>query len=189
MAFILPCCNTATYKRLRRVLCCQCSYTAHTTKQRTGLYSGVSCYLPHSTAADARPTQTAIIPHTPRWSVSQRRDAPHRYQIPTPRRTLCSSTQTAYYNNVYKRVQHTADHASPAGSAPTVCRSLASAAPGVPAEGSAPPPVQGQPGGLRSGTGSACRPPPGRAVQQQGRGGRRGTIDGYRRISFRAFAR
>ena len=86
-------------------------------------------------------------------------------------------------------VQHTADHASPAGSAPTVCRSLASAAPGVPAEGSAPPPVQGQPGGLRSGTGSACRPPPGRAVQQQGRGGRRGTIDGYRRISFRAFAR
>jgi hypothetical protein len=166
----LPCCNTATYKRLRRVLCCQCSYTAHTTKQRTGLYSGVSCYLPHSTAADARPTQTAIIPHT-------------------PRRTLCSSTQTAYYNNVYKRVQHTADHASPAGSAPTVCRSLASAAPGVPAEGSAPPPVQGQPGGLRSGTGSACRPPPGRAVQQQGRGGRRGTIDGYRRISFRAFAR
>lgn len=131
---------------------------------------GVSCYLPHSTAADARPTQTAIIPHT-------------------PRRTLCSSTQTAYYNNVYKRVQHTADHASPAGSAPTVCRSLASAAPGVPAEGSAPPPVQGQPGGLRSGTGSACRPPPGRAVQQQERGGRRGTIGGYRRSSFRAFAR
>lgn len=30
---------------------------------------------------------------------------------------------------------------------------------------------------------------PGGAVQQRGRGGRRGTIDGYRRISFRAFAR
>ena len=30
---------------------------------------------------------------------------------------------------------------------------------------------------------------PGGAVQQQGRGGRRGTIGGYRRISFRAFAR
>ena len=29
---------------------------------------------------------------------------------------------------------------------------------------------------------------PGGAVQQQGRGGRRGTIDGYCRISFRAFA-
>lgn len=32
-------------------------------------------------------------------------------------------------------------------------------------------------------------PPPGGAVQQQGNGGRRGTLDGYRRISFRAFAR
>lgn len=35
----------------------------------------------------------------------------------------------------------------------------------------------------------SAHPPPGRAVQQPGRGGRRGTIDGYRRISFRAFAR
>lgn len=47
----------------------------------------------------------------------------------TPRRTLCSSAQTAYYNNVYKgaavrtlvmdpcqTVQHITDHASPAGS-------------------------------------------------------------------------
>lgn len=41
-------------------------------------------------------------------------------------------------------VQHIADHASPAGSAPTVCESLASAAPGAPADGSASPPVQGQ---------------------------------------------
>lgn len=53
-----------------------------------------------------------------------------------------------------------------------------------------------QPGGLQSGTGQqlgrtglARRPPPGGAVQRQGRGGRRGIIDGYRRISFRAFAR
>ena len=36
---------------------------------------------------------------------------------------------------------------------------------------------------------SARHPPPGGAVQQQRRGGRRGPIDGYRRISFRAFAR
>nr|DAZ42724.1 MAG TPA: hypothetical protein [Caudoviricetes sp.] len=33
------------------------------------------------------------------------------------------------------------------------------------------------------------REPPGGAVQRQGRGGRRGTIDGYRRISFRPFGR
>ena len=86
-----------------------------------------------------------------------------------------------------KTVQHT----SPAWSALAVCGSLASAAPGAPAEGSASPPVQGQPGGLQSGTGqrsgrtgSACPPPPGGAVQRQGCGGRRGTIDGSRRSSF-----
>nr|DAM15155.1 MAG TPA: hypothetical protein [Caudoviricetes sp.] len=47
--------------------------------------------------------------------------------------------------------------------------------PGAPAEGSASPSVQGQPGGLRSGTHQ-------QAGQSSGRG--RGTIDGYRRISF-----
>ena len=61
-------------------------------------------------------------------------------------------------------VQHIADHASPAGSAPASCGSLASAAPGAPAEGPASPPVQGQPGavsmlptpgGWMPGTGSA----------------------------------
>lgn len=72
-------------------------------------------------------------------------------------RTLYRSAQTVYYNNVYKRVQHIADHARPEGSAPAVCGSLASAD-----------------------TLSA--------VQQQEGGGRSGTIDGYRRISFRAVA-
>ena len=51
--------------------------------------------------------------------------------------------------------------------------------PGAPAEGSASPPVQGQPGGV-----SMLSTPGGR-----GRAGRRGTIGGSRRISFRAFAR
>lgn len=58
-------------------------------------------------------------------------------------------------------VRQITDHASAAGSATVVCGSLASAAPGVPAEGSASQPVQGQPysvsmlptsGGLQSGT-------------------------------------
>lgn len=52
-------------------------------------------------------------------------------------------------------------------------------------------------GGLQSGTGSTVNQggaaswhlPPSGAVQRQGRGGRRGTIDGCRRFSFRAFAR
>lgn len=104
----------------------------------------------------------------------------------------------AYYNEVYKMVQHTADHASLAGASPTVCESLASAAPCAPAEVSASPPAQAQPGGginasharrLAVWHRSAWHPPPGGAVQRQGHGRRRGTIGGYHRISFRAFAR
>lgn len=64
-------------------------------------------------------------------------------------RTLYRSAHTAYYNKVYNgagarpvidpchTVQHTANHASPAGSAS--------------------PPVQGQPGDLQSGTGQLSR--------------------------------
>ena len=81
-AFLLPDCNTAPYKRLQRVLCRQCNYTANTIKQRTWSCSGFSCDLPHSTAANTRPTQTAIIPLAPRWSVSQRRSTSSTYQIP-----------------------------------------------------------------------------------------------------------
>ena len=98
-------------------------------------------------------------------------------------------------------VQHNADHASGGRSAPTLCGLLATAAPGAPAEGSASPPVQGQPGGvsmlptpdsLQSGTESAVRAGrhPG-TLHPAGKssGGRRGTIGGLRRISFWAFAR
>lgn len=48
----------------------------------------------------------------------------------------------------FQTMQHIADHASGGGSALTVCGSLASATPGAPAEWSASPPVQGQPGGV-----------------------------------------
>ena len=101
-------------------------------------------------------------------------------------------------------VQHTADHASPAGSAPAVCGSLASAAPCAPAEVLASPPAQGQPGGdldasparrldawyrvSGQGTPAGTLYPAGQSSGRE-RGGRRGTISGYRRSSFRAFAR
>ena len=98
----MPCCNTAPYKRLQRVFRRPCNYTAHAAKQRTGLYKRFSCDLPHSTTYNTRPTQAAIIPPAPRWSVSQRPDALHRYQIPAPRRTLHRSAQPPYYNKVYK---------------------------------------------------------------------------------------
>lgn len=159
-------CNTAKYKRLQRFF-----------------VPSMQLYSPrHKTAH--RASQRLFLRLHPLNRPRYQHDT-SGYNAACATLGAAQVSTTVYYNKVYKR----ADHASPAGSAPTVCRSLASAAPGVPAEGSAPPPVQGQPGGLRSGTGSACRPPPGRAVQQQGRGGRRGTIDGYRRISFRAFAR
>lgn len=158
------------YKRLQRLLYHPCSYTANTSKQHTELYMGFSCDYTRSTDHDTRPAQAVIIPLAQSWSVLQRRNTSSAYQIPASCRTLYRSVQPPYYNNVYKgatvrpvidpcqTVQHTADHAIPAGSAPAVCGSLASDTPGG-------------------------------AVQRQGRGGRRGTIGGYRRSSFRAFAR
>ena len=150
-AFILPGCNTAI-KDLQRVLRRQCNYTTHATKQRTGLYRGFSCDYTRSTANDTRPTQAAIIPPAPRWSTSQRRSTSSTYQIPATRRALYSSTQTAYYNKVYKGAPLLWIHARRC---------------------SIPQTMQ----------------TPGGAAQRQGRGGRRGTIGGSRRSSFRAFAR
>lgn len=107
-AFILPCCNTATYKRLQRVLCRLCSYTTHATKQRTGLYSGASCNLTHSTAANSRPTQAAIIPLAPRWSTCQRPDALHLYKIPPLRPDALQASTDRTIIIRYIRVQRCA---------------------------------------------------------------------------------
>lgn len=111
----LPSGVSATHKRLQHVLFRPCSYTVHSTKRRTWLYRGVSSNLTQSTAHYTRPIQSTITPLAPRWSVSQRPDALHRYQVPPPRRTLHRSAQTPYYNKAYKMVQHIADHANPAG--------------------------------------------------------------------------
>lgn len=148
----MPCCNAATYKHLQGVLPCKCNYTANATKQRTELYRRLSCGSSHSTATDTRPTQQAIAQPATRWSAYQRPDALHRYQIPPPHRALYRPAQPPIIIRYIggAAVQHTADHASPAGSAPTVCGSLASATPGVSTEGSTSPPVQGQPGGAES---------------------------------------
>ena len=94
--------NTSVYSVFCRV---NAIYTAHTAKQRTGLYRGFSYDCTRSTAHDNSPTQAAIMPLVTRWRAYTRPDALNRYQIPPPRRTLHRSAQTAYYNNVYKRVQ------------------------------------------------------------------------------------
>lgn len=91
--------NTSVYSAFCSV---HASYTTHATKQHTGLYRGIPYDLPHSAAADTRPTQAAIIPPAPRWSVSQRRSTSSTYQIPTSHRTLYRSAQPPYYNKVYK---------------------------------------------------------------------------------------
>lgn len=74
-------------------------------------------------------------------------------------------------------VQHSADHASGGGSVHPACIRC-----------------RGHPSGWRSGTGQqlgrtgpARHPPPGGAVQQQGRGGRRGTIGGLSPHLFSGF--
>ena len=98
----MSCCNTAIYKRLQRALYRQCNYTTHATKQRTGLYSGLSSDYASSAAHNTRPTQAAITPPAPRWSVSQRGNTSSTYKIPPPRRTLYRPAQPPYYNKVYK---------------------------------------------------------------------------------------
>ena len=143
------------------------NYATHATKQRTGLYSGISCDCTHSIAHDTRLVQQAIALPVPRWSACQRPDALNRYQIPPPHRDAVQVSAAAYYNKVYKR----ADRASPAES-----RRFPR-----PAAGDLAP-------GQWSGR-AVWHPPPGGAVQQQGHSGRRGTIGGSRRISFRAVAR
>lgn len=142
------------------------SYTAHAAKQHTGLCRRFSSYLPCFAAAVWRvhPAIPRRLHHAGTYHSTR---APYSlYQIPPPHMDAVQVSTAAYYNKVYKgappvmdpcqTAQHTADHASPAGSS----RRLA-----------------------------IWHPSPGGAVQQQERGGRRGTIDGYRRSSFRAFAR
>ena len=61
------------------------NYTTNATKQRTGLYSDLSCDCTRSTAHDTRPTQQAIVTPATRWRAYTRPDALNRYQIQPPR--------------------------------------------------------------------------------------------------------
>ena len=169
----LPRCNTARYKRLQRVLPCQCNYTAHAAKRHTGFYRGFSCDCTRSTAYNTRQTQADIIPPATHRSAYTRPDALNQYQILPPRRDAVQASTAAYYNKVYKRVQGCAllwIHARRCSISQTMPYKRVS--------------MLLTPGGLQSGT---LHP----AGQSSGRGcsGRCGTIGGCRRISFRAFAR
>lgn len=159
-------------------------YTDQTPRPFTGLYSSVSVDFTHSKAHNVANTQTARTPPAPRWRAYRQALHLHRYQIPPTRWTLYRAAQPPIIIRYIKvqwcvpvmdpcpAVQHSTDYSAGGGSVHPACIRC-----------------MGQLGGWRSGTGSVCHPPPGGAVQRQGRGGRRGTTGGYRRIPFRAFAR
>lgn len=149
-------------------------YTTSAAKQLTGLYRGFSCNLPCFAAVVWRvyPAISHRLRHAGAHHSAVAFPAHTRYQRHAGR---CTGQHIRPIIIMYIRVQecasviapcqtvqHITDHASPAGSAPAACGLLASAAPG----------------GAHAGT-----------RQDSQSGGRRGTIDGCRRISFRAFAR
>ena len=184
-------------KSLQRVCAVNAIYTAYAAKRRTGLYRHFPCDLHHSAYYNTRPTNADITPPAPRWSISQRRSASSTYQIPAPRRALYSSAQPPIIIRYIRSAPLLWTHARRCSIPQTmparrVQRLHCQSDNGQPGSVSILP----TPGGWRSGTGqlsgrtgSAWHPPHGGAVQQQERGGRRGTIGGCRRISFRAFAR
>lgn len=169
----MPFCNTATYKRLQRVLCRPCSYTTNTAKQRTGLYMGFSSYLPYFVAVVCRvhPAILHYLCHVGAYHSGAASPARTRYQRHDGRFTgqrsrpiiirYIREQRCASVIDPCQTVQHIADHASPAGS--RCFQRLALAWHRV---------------GLALAWHCAFF-----LVR------RRGTIGGYRRISFRAFAR
>lgn len=178
----------------------QCNYTAHATNQRTRLCRGFSCDCTRSAAHDTRPTQAGIIPLAPRWRAHTRRTCSADTRYHRHAGTLYRSAQPPI---IIRYIRGQTMPAAAGQLLPSV-DPLASDTPGAPADGSASPPAQGQPGGvsilptpggLQSGTGSAVRAGVLAPSTRRGspaareRGGRRGTIGGFRRISFRAFAR
>ena len=78
---------------MQRPFCRPCNYTAKTPKSFTGLCSGVSVNLTHSSAHNTAYTQAAYAPHTTRRRAYRQTQRLHRYQIPPPRRTLYRTGQ------------------------------------------------------------------------------------------------
>ena len=187
----MPCNVLATHKHLQRFFCCLCNYTAQTPKTFTGLYRGISIDLPNSSTRNTANTQAAYAPLVPRRRAYCQAQHLRRYQIPPPRQKLCMSAYPPIIIR-YIRVQRCAPVMDPYQTAHLLRGQRLHLYRVSPAAVSILP----TPGGLQSGTGqqlwrtgSARHHPPGGAVQRQGRGGRRGTLDGYRLVSFRAFAR
>ena len=131
----------------------QCNYTAHAPKHSTELYSDRPRYQTDTSGYNTTratlegihaPGRAPPIPDT--TATPGRCTGQHKPLIIIRYIRGCRGAPVM---DPCQTVQHIANHASGGGSAPTVCGSLASATPGAPAEGSASPPVQSQPGGSR----------------------------------------
>lgn len=124
-AFLLPCIltgaglsflpghNIALYKRLQRVLPCQCNIPPTLQNSAHGFTAAFSAIVPTQPPAipDKHNKPLHRLRHAGGHTRARTRSTDTRYHRHAG--TLYRSAQTAYYNKVYKR----ADHASPAGSA------------------------------------------------------------------------
>lgn len=183
-------CNTSAYKRLQELLPCKCNYITHATKQRTRLYSGFSSdctplkcpryqtyTIGHNTTratlegihASGRAPPVPDTTATPRHCADQHRPSIIIRYIRGCRGAPCYGSMPAaagqrLHPSIWQGSTRRGLNAFHARRLEILHR------------------VSGQ--GGRSG---ALHP----AGQSSGRsnGGRRGTIGGYRRISFRAVAR
>ena len=170
-------------------------FTTSDAKSFTGLCRSFSGYLPHF-APVIRLRILLCCTSCKALEDIQASPAPPPIPDTTATPDAAQDRAAAYYNNIYRGGMPVRPcyGSMPGGAAyrrPCQRRRAAS------------PPVQSQPGGvsilltpggLQSGTGSTVRvhkasfaPSTRRAVRRQGRGGRRGTINGCRRISFSGF--
>ena len=123
----MPCCNIALYKRLQRLFCRPCNLYSQITKTvyraLQGLFLGFVPFYRRKYQTDTSGYNTAC-------ATLERLPAPGRL-APIQDTTVTPGRYTGQHSRPiiirYIRVQHIADHASPAGSAPAVCGSLASA--------------------------------------------------------------
>ena len=189
----MPGCNTATHKHSQRVLCRQCSYTTNATKQRAGLCRRFPDHLPHFAAVVWRvhPAILYLLRHTGAYHSAATPPAHTRYHRHAGRRTGQHSCPIIIRYIRGQTMPAAAGQLLPCAGRWQVLTRCQQYRPGAPAKECSVSTCTGSARRLAIWNRSAVRahPLPGGAVQRQGHGWRRGTIDGYRRISFRAFAR
>ena len=93
----MPCCNTAKYKSLQRVLRRQCSYTTHATKQRTWLCRRFSGDLPYFDAVVWMVHQAMLRHLRHAGAYNSACTAYTDTRIPSPRRDAVQLSTADYY--------------------------------------------------------------------------------------------